>query len=109
MAKKNKDDQEQTPANFPDKWWKIIQKLPEFKETADGASIEDLKKIVVTSEGNIYTIEQEKEADVKLNAAKDVVKEFSEPYRDAMKAQTAKIKYAIFLLEGKGVELDNKD
>lgn len=107
MAKK--DDQEQVPANFPDKWWKIIQKLPEFKDTADAASVDDLKKIVVTSEGNIYTIEQEKEADVKLNASKDLVKEYSEPYRDAIKAQTAKIKYAMFLLEGKGVQLDNKD
>lgn len=108
MAKK-KDDQEQVPANFPDKWWKIIQKLPEFKDTADAASVDDLKKIVITSEGNIYTIEQEKEADVKLNAAKEIKKELEEPYRDAAKAQMAKIKYAMFLLEGKGVQLDNKD
>ena len=106
---KKKEDQEQVPANFPDKWWKIIQKLPEFKDTADAASVEDLKKIVVTSEGNVYTIEQEKQADVKLNAAKELVSEYSGPYRDAINAQTAKIKYAMFLLEGKGVELDNQD
>jgi hypothetical protein len=38
-----------------------------------------------------------------------LVKEYKAPYTDAIKAQTAKIKYALFLLEGKGVDLDNKD
>lgn len=99
----------QAPLSFPEKWAKVIEKLPEFKDTADAASVEDLKKMIVTSEGNIYTIEQEKSEDVKLNGAKDLVKEYSEPYRDALKVQTAKIKYALFLMEGKGVDLDNKD
>lgn len=97
------------PTTFPEKWSKVLKSLPEFKDTADAASVEDLKKIIVTSEGNIYTIEQEKEGDSKLNAAKALVKDYSEPHRDAIKAQTAKIKYAVFLLEGKGVEIDNKD
>jgi hypothetical protein len=99
----------QAPTTFPEKWMKVIEKLPEFKDTADAASTEDLKKIIVTCEGNIYTTDQEKDADVKLTGAKEFVKQYSEPYRDAIKAQTAKIKYAIFLLEGKGVDLDNKD
>lgn len=97
------------PTTFPDKWFKVISKIPEFKDTADAASTEDLKKIVVTCEGNIYTIEKEKEENTHLNAAKELVKEHSEPYRDALKVQMAKIKYALFLLEGKGVELDNQD
>jgi hypothetical protein len=109
MAKKVKDDAEQAPTSFPEKWWKVIQKLPEFKETADAASVDDLKKIVVTCEGNIYTLDQEKEADINLTAAKEIAKDLSEPYRDATKAQMAKLKYAMFLLEGKGVDLDNKD
>lgn len=99
----------QAPTTFPEKWYKVIAGLPEFKDNADAASVDDLKKIIVTCEGNIYTIDQEKEADIKLNGAKELVKEYSEPYRDALKVQTAKIKYALFLLEGKGVELDNKD
>lgn len=106
MAKK-KDDQ--APTTFPEKWWKVILSLPEFKDTADAASVDDLKKTIVECEGNIYTIDQEKEADLKLSGAKEIVKELSEPYRDAVKAQTAKIKYALFLLEGKGVDLDNKE
>lgn len=106
MSKKDKDA---APTTFPEKWYKVISKLPEFKDTADSASEEDLKKIIVTCEGNIYTIDQEKADDVKLNGAKELVKDYSEPYKDALKVQTAKIKYALFLLEGKGVELDNKE
>lgn len=106
MANK-KDDQ--APKTFPEKWWKVILGLPEFKDTADAASVEDLKKTIVDCEGNIYTIDQEKEEDAKLSSAKEIVKELSEPYRDALKVQTAKIKYALFLLEGKGVDLDNKE
>ena len=105
MSKKTDD----APTTFSEKWFKVISKLPEFKETADSASTEDLKKILVTCEGNIYTIEKEREEDTKLNAAKALVKDYSEPHRDAIKVQTAKIKYALFLLDGKGVELDNKD
>lgn len=93
---------------FPEKWAKIIKELPEFKDMADASSTDDLKKIIVTCEGNIYVVEKEKESDVKLNAAKELVREHSAPYRDASKVQMAKIKYALFLLESKGVDLDNK-
>ncbi len=99
----------QTPITFPEKFAKVIDKLPEFKDIAEAASVDDLKKIIITCEGNIYIIDQEKAADVKLTGAKEFVKEYSEPYRDALKVQTAKIKYALFLLEGKGVDLNNKD
>ena len=97
------------PSALAEKYQKIIDKLPEFKDTADSASIEDLKKMVVTFEGNIYTIEQEKKDDTKLNAAKELSKEYSVPYNEALKVQTAKVKYALYLLENKGVDLDNKE
>lgn len=97
------------PVTFPEKWAKVLKDLPEFKDIADAASTDDLKKIIVQCEGNIYTVEKEKTEDHKLNGAKELVKEYSAPYRDAIKAQTAKIKYALFLLEGKGEDLDNKD
>lgn len=93
------------PNVFPAKWAKVLKELPEFKETAEAASAEDLKKIVLTCEGNIYTIDKEKLQDVKLNGAKELVKEYTAPYRDALKVQTAKVKYALFLLESKGEEV----
>lgn len=102
----NKDVQQSVL--FPEKWNKVLKDLPEFKDTADAASNDDLKKIIVQCEGNIYTIEKEKDDDAKLNSARELVKEYTAPYRDAMKVQTAKIKYALFLLDNKGEDLDNK-
>lgn len=101
-----KDDQ--APSTFPEKWAKVLKSLPEFKDIAESSNVEDLKKIIVECEGNIYTIEKDKESNVKLLAAKEQLKEMMAPYSDAKKVQMAKIQYALFLLEGKGVELDNK-
>lgn len=98
-----------SPTEFPAKWSKVLESMPEFKDTAEAASAEDLKKIIVQCEGNIYTIEKEKSEDVKLNGAKDLVKEYSASYREAMKAQTAKIKYSLFLLDSKGTDLDSRE
>jgi hypothetical protein len=103
MSKKKDDD---APTTFPEKYYKVINKLPEFKDAAEAASIEELKKIVVECEGNIYTVEKAMAEDAKLLAAKELVKEHSADYRDGLKVQTAKIKYALFLLEGKGVDFD---
>lgn len=102
-----KDDND--PITFPEKWAKVLKDLPEFKDIADAASADELKKIIVTCEGNMYTIDKEQDGDVKLNAAKEMAKELSAPYRDAKKVQQAKIQYSLFLLEGKGIELGNKD
>ncbi len=97
------------PSTFPKKYAKILKSMPEFQETADAASAEDLKKIIVEAEGNVYTIEKNKEADPKLNAAKEIAKDISGSYGDARKAQMTKINYALFLLEGKGENLDTKE
>ena len=105
MSKK----QDQGPTTFPEKWNKLIGKMPEFKDTADAASLDDLKKIIVTAEGNLFVIEKEKEADTKLNAAKELVKDYSAGYAEASKFLVAKIKYALFLMEGKGSDLDNRE
>lgn len=92
---------------FPKKW---ADKLPTgFADTASSMSDEELKKVIVDCEGNIYTIEKEKQSDVKLKAAKEVAKDAAAPYRDAANAQMAKIKYALYLLENRGVDLDSTD
>lgn len=95
--------------DFPAKYAKIIEAMPEFKDIAESSSTDDLKKLIVTCEGNIYTIEKSKEKDEKLTAAKEIVKEYSAPYNDAIKAQTAKVKYILYLLESKGVDISEKE
>jgi hypothetical protein len=94
---------------FPAKYAKVLKEIPEFKDTADAAGTDDLKKMIITQEGNSYTIDKEKEADSKYQAAKSLAKEYSQPYRDAQKVIKAKIQYCLFLLEQKGIDLDNKD
>jgi hypothetical protein len=103
-----KKDNQGPLTSLPKKWDDLIKKMPEFKDTADAADVDGLKKIIVEAEGNIYTVNKEEEADTKLGAAREMVKEMSAPYRDAKKHQQAKIVYALLCLEGKGVDLDNK-
>jgi len=106
-AKTDKDAANLT--GLPKKWDNVLKKMPEFKDTADAAGVDELKKIIVECEGNIYTIGKEEEEDIKLASAKEMAKTLSEPHREARKYQQAKIQYALLLLEGKGVDLDNKD
>jgi hypothetical protein len=104
---KNKEANDEMPTTFPKKWVKVLKEMSEFKEIADAASTEDLKKIIITSEGNISVIEKAKLENVKINAAKEIIRDESAPFKDALKAQTCKVKYSIFLLEGRGVEVGN--
>src|SRR4051812_7828133 len=105
MAKKKADGADGS-VGFPDKW---LKKINHWVDIANSMGDDELKKAIVDCEGNIYVIDKDKDDDVKLRAAKDIVKEHSEPYRDAKNVQTAKIKYALYLLEGRGLNLDNKE
>lgn len=100
---------EKEQLSFPEKWNKVLKDLPDFKESVDSMSPEDIKKIIIQSEGNLYTIDKEKDGDIKLNAARELVKEHSAPYRDAKKVQTAKIKYCLYVLENRGEDLNNTE
>lgn len=93
-------NQESVTSSFPKKWDKFLN--PEFKDAADGSSTEDLKKIIVTSEGDLYMINKAKSEDVKLNSAKECAKEFAASYVESSKIATAKINYALYLIEGRG-------
>lgn len=91
---------------FPEKW---LKKLPTgFAEDADAMDVDGLKRVVVECENNAYNIEKEKEADPKYNAAKELAKDLSLPYREAKTAQMMKIKYCIYLLQGKGITIPAK-
>jgi len=105
MAKKNKTAD--TTQEFPKKW---MDKLPDgWADGANSMKEDELHKVIVECEGNVYTIAQAKGNDEKLQAAKLVSKDLSAPYREAAQAQQAKIQYALWLLEGRGVDLDHTD
>ncbi len=93
--------------DFPSKYEK---KLPTgFKEDADSFDVEKLKQTILESEGNIVTIDREMQNDEKLQGVKDLLKDLSSGYRDAKHAQTAKIKYCLYLLENKGHSLEAEE
>lgn len=99
MSKKEQD------SGFPSKYEK---KLPTgFKEDADSYDTEKLKSTILESESNLVTADKEMQADEKLQAAKLIVKDLSSSYREIKHSQTAKIKYCLYLLEGKGVDLSS--
>jgi hypothetical protein len=103
MSKKTVKDQTQ----FPDK---LLKLLPDgWAEGANSMKEDELKKVVVDCNGNIYIINQAKSGDDKLNGARELAKDLSAPYRDARNAQQAKIEYALWLLSERGVDLDHTE
>lgn len=95
MAKKQNDSMD-----FPEKFAK---KLPTgFKEDADSFDVERLKSTIIECESNLVTIDREVQNDEKLQGAKSLVKDLGAGYKEAKGCQTAKIKYCLHLLEGKG-------
>ncbi len=90
-----------TVAGFPEKY----SKVPGFsaiEEELNGADEEGLKKIIVAAETSVEEQQQLKEVDEKLKEIKEQMSALSGGYRDAMKYQNAKIKYALYCLEKLG-------
>jgi hypothetical protein len=85
---------------FPNKY---LKKLPEgFETNMAAAESDELKKKILESEAHIYEIMRNKDDDEKLNGARLLAKELSQPYRDAKSTEMAKIQYCLYLLEGRG-------
>lgn len=81
----------------------VIKALPTgFLEEAEALDGEGLKAVLVESEANIREVQQEMDADEKLQGAKEIVKDMASAYRDAIKCQRAKIAYSLHLLAGRG-------
>lgn len=86
---------------------KIIKKLPEgFTEIVNSATDANLKAMLCQCEANIYTITEAKLADMKLEKARDEVKELAAPYKEAKSVQGAKIQYILTTLSDRGVDLE---
>lgn len=86
---------------------KLIAKLPSgFVEDVAGMSSEAMEDAIVASEANIRRVEAEREGDEKLRGARELVKNLSGPYADAVKAQRAKIAYLLWQLEERGELID---
>jgi len=85
---------------FPKKWEKHLP--TGFSDTVNTMDDDEMHSIIITCEKTIHSTEKEMDNDSKLNGAKDLVKDFSQSYRDVINAQKAKIKYIIYTLESRG-------
>jgi plasmid replication initiation protein len=85
---------------FPKKYAKHLP--PDFKETADSMTDEELNKVILECQEQLYNLNKEKENDPKLNAAKELVKDLSGAYKDTASPYVAKLQYSLFTLDGRG-------
>lgn len=82
---------------------KLLSKLPSgYAEDIAAYDHAKLHTEVIQCEANIRQIEEDKANDEKLTGARELVKDLAGPYRDAMNAQRAKIKYVLHLLAERG-------
>jgi hypothetical protein len=82
---------------------KIIKKLPVgFLEDSAGMDETRLKAAIIEADSSIRDTERERDNDDKLKGAKELVKDISGPYRDAIGAQRAKVSYCLHRLEERG-------
>jgi hypothetical protein len=89
---------------FPEKYLKKLEQ--EFVDNLEGMETEEIKKNILACESHLYEVENEKEQDKDLNDVREKVKELSKKYRENKSNATAKIKYCLFVLENRGVNLD---
>jgi hypothetical protein len=81
---------------------KIIKKLPTgYADEAAAMDGDKLRAEIVKAEGALHECDRLMEDDEKLQAAKLIAKDLGAGYRDARKAQRAKIAYVLYLLEEK--------
>jgi hypothetical protein len=95
--------------SFPEKYTKVLNKLAaEFMDSANGKTAEELRKEILKAEEALSENAKLKEADTKLNSHKDMVRELGAVYRENSTVANAKIKYAIYLIEGRGETVSKK-
>jgi hypothetical protein len=92
--------------HFPEKYLKKLNELAAgYTDTVEGADTEEIKKFILSSERNLYEIENERDANEKLAKMKEDLKEATAPFAEAKGIETAKIKYCLFMLESRGVRI----
>lgn len=80
---------------------KIQKEMPEFVKEVDGLSQSDLEGRLVQLAKDTKEVDDAKDADEGLKAAREEAASLAAPYRDAKKAIKAKSSYIVELLKEK--------
>ena len=78
----------------------------EFMNAIMSSEADEIKRNIVMAEGQINGIETAKENDQELESLREKVKEISAPYRESKAIETSKIKYCLYVLEERGVNIE---
>lgn len=89
-----------TNNEFPKKWARFLP--TGFEDNVNSMDDVEMESNIITCEKSINSTEKEMENDSKLNGARDLVKDFSQGYRDVINTQRAKIKFIIYTMESRG-------
>ena len=96
---------EETPL-FPKKYMKKLDMFANgYVETVEGADTNEIKKFILSSERNLYEIENEMAGNANLLKLKEDLKEATAPYSEAKSTETAKIKFCLFKLQERGIKI----
>lgn len=88
---------------FPDK---LAKKIPsDFKDNINSMSTEEIHKKIIECEGNVYNIEDELDSNEEILKLKEELKISTSPFRERKREEMAKIKYALWVLEERGLEI----
>lgn len=81
----------------------VLKNLPTgWAEEAEAMDEAQLRDVIVESSNNIHVTRLEMQENPGVKDAKEKYKDAAGPFRDAIKAQNAKIAYALAQLESKG-------
>ncbi len=84
----------------------LATKLPaEFADNINAMSAEEINVRILEAEGNIYKVEDDLSSNEGIIEAKENLKDMTQPYRDTKKQEAAKIKYCLWVLEERGLEI----
>lgn len=81
---------------------KVQKDYPEFADEIHSLSSDELNGRLARMAKDLEIVEDEKEADEKLNETRAALAELAGPYRDSKKAIKLKSKYIIALLKERG-------
>ena len=87
--------------SFPKKYYDVL-KTSQTMQDLDAMDEDGLRNSIVESENVLEQTAREIEANPDISKLKEDLKALTEGYREVKKFQTAKIKYALHVLEQKG-------
>lgn len=91
---------------FPKKYTTKLNDFAEgFMEAAQSASTEEVKKMILIAEQHIYDADYAVENNAEILKQKEQLKNDMEPFKETKQVATAKIKFALYTLENRGVKI----